>query len=166
MMKKIILGAMFFLMSTAISSATEEKILPCRDGDYEQLNFWVGTWRAEWDGGMGTNTIVKSHNDCIVNENFQSPTLNGISISMYDSITNQWRQTWMDDQGGFYDFYGKKDGDDYIFHTLPTKDQPLIYQRMLFTNIEKNHFNWLWQKTSDNGKSWEEIWQINYSRIK
>ena len=131
----------------------------------------VGAFSAEpaakpWQGGSGTNSITKSHNGCIVNENFRSPTLNGISLSIYDQKSGQWHQTWMDNQGGYYDFFGLQDGDNYIFQTTLNKASPQKHQRMIFTKIKEDSFVWLWQKTDDNGESWQELWKINYVRQK
>ncbi|HFB54419.1 MAG TPA: hypothetical protein ENJ46_00725, partial [Hellea balneolensis] len=84
---------------------------PCSSAEYRQLDFWVGTWDLEWDAGNGkkghgTNTITHSpYGDCVITENFDgAPSLQfkGMSVSMYHNRYQTWRQTWVDDQGGYY----------------------------------------------------------------
>ncbi len=165
MMKYVILLT-FLILPLGTAFGAEQPAKACSGEKYKALDFWLGDWRVSWKGGEGTNNISKSHGGCVVNENFTGPKLHGMSISMYVKATGQWRQTWMDNQGSFFDFYGYTEGDNYIFHTMTNPQKPDIQLRMIFTDIKANSLTWLWQKTSDGGKSWQEKWKINYSREK
>lgn len=144
----------------------EEKPKACRAPAYHTLDFWVGSWTVSWEGGSGTNVIAKTHGGCIVQETFSSPELKGMSLSMYDNTAGEWRQTWMDDQGSYFDFHGRKAGSDYIFHSIPDSKKPNHQLRMRFTDIQPDALTWLWQKTMDGGQTWQEMWRISYSRSK
>ncbi len=163
---KYLIFLMFLICPMSMAHGAEQTVKPCSGDNHTTLDFWLGHWKVSWQGGEGTNTITRSHGNCVINENFKSPSLHGMSISMYVKVTGQWRQTWMDDKGSFFDFYGQKDGANYIFHTKENLQQPGIQLRMVFTDIKANSMTWLWQKTSDGGKSWHENWKINYSRLK
>lgn len=157
---------MFSIGQMSMAHAAEQSVKPCSGDNYQTLDFWLGEWKVTWKGGEGTNRITKSHGGCVVNEDFKSPVLHGMSISMYVKATGHWRQTWMDDQGSFFDFYGQRDGDNYIFHTARDPQNPDVQLRMIFTDIKTDSLTWLWQKTSDSGKNWQEKWKINYTRMK
>lgn len=37
-----------------------------------ELDFWLGSWRARWDGGEGTNTITREFDRKVVVERFEA----------------------------------------------------------------------------------------------
>lgn len=143
----------------------------------EYLDFWVGTWQASWEdstvsGGMaeGQNKIEKILNDKVIKENFEAYTggykgFVGKSYSVYNPNTGQWKQTWVDNQGGYLDFIGKMDGNKRIFmRTGMTGQEQEIMQRMVFYNITDDSFTWDWETSNDNGKTWDLRWRIFYKR--
>ncbi|MCY7304435.1 MAG: hypothetical protein LH654_15705 [Thermoleophilia bacterium] len=65
-----------------------------------ELDFWLGSWHARWEGGEGTNTITREFDDRVVVERFEgrpSMELTGYSVSVFDAEADLWRQTWVDD---------------------------------------------------------------------
>ncbi|MEZ5758381.1 MAG: hypothetical protein R3D86_09185 [Emcibacteraceae bacterium] len=144
----------------------QENTSPCSGPEYSTLDFWVGKWNVSWEGGSGTNQITKDYNGCVIREDFKGSNLKGMSISSYVKPEGKWRQIWVDEQNGFLDLYGKKDGDNYIFQTTPDKTKPTSQLRMVFSDIMNDSFIWTWQATSDGGNNWVTRWQINYTRTK
>jgi hypothetical protein len=37
-------------------------------------------------------------------------------------------------------------------------------QRMVWFNLEKDQFDWNWERSDDGGQSWRALWQIKYTR--
>jgi len=165
-MKKYLFLVLFLSVPNNFLFAQVQSASACSDPEYNIIDFWLGSWKATWDGGEGTNTITKSHGGCVVNEDFRSPDLLGMSISTYDRVSDQWRQTWMDNQGSYFSFYGIKDNKNYIFQTFPDPKDTRVLKRMVFTDIKKGSFTWLWQNTTDSGKNWQDAWKIKYTRLK
>ncbi len=150
---------------------------PCSGPEWKQLDFWVGEWHASWpaspDGpaGTGTNRIEKVLDGCVVSENFAAEgaaPLVGKSWSTFDSRTKEWRQTWVDNQAGYFDFLGDVSSpDEKIFAMHATgKDGRSVALRMVFKNIAADTFDWSWERSNDGGKSWMVQWPIHYSRKK
>src|SRR5438270_7477689 len=93
---------------------------PCTMVEQKQFEFWVGEWELTWPGekagevGHGTNSIKRLLDGCVVQENFSaqdSGHLRGTSLSTFDSKAGKWKQTWVDNEGGYLDFVGEfKDG--------------------------------------------------------
>ena len=93
---------------------------PCSEPQQKQLDFWVGEWDLTWPGNNagetahGTNSIRRILDGCIVEENFsggEALHLRGKSVSIFDAIAGKWKQTWVDNEGGYLDFVGEsKDG--------------------------------------------------------
>jgi hypothetical protein len=62
------------------------------------LDFWLGDWRASWDGGTGRNQVTREVGGQVIVERFESAgdePFSGISVSVADT-TGLWRQTWAD----------------------------------------------------------------------
>ena len=89
----------------------------------------------------------------------------GHSVSIYFAPTKQWRQTWVDNEGGYIDLTGGPDAKgNFILTTLPRPANPKA-SRMIFTDIKPGSFTWRWQKTTD-GRTWADSWVIFYTRRK
>lgn len=147
---------------------------PCSSPEASQFDFWVGEWKAEWENNDGTksegkNIISRILNGCVIEENFNGNTENdfkGKSFSVYNTQTNQWQQTWVDNHGGYMIFTGVYSGEKMILsRSFKNAEGKIIKQRMIFHNIKENSFEWNWEKSSDNAESWEVSWKIYYSRI-
>ena len=140
------------------------------------FDFWLGDWAVTWknaDGSAGKarNRIIRTLDGQVIEEQFEEdpadagPLLRGHSISVLQKATGTWRQSWADNQGGFFAFTASVDGDKRIFATDFTTDGDKIKgQRMIFRNITHDAFMWDWEGTTDGGKSWKLLWQIAYKR--
>ena len=134
-----------------------------------QFDFWLGEWQVTWgEGQQGTNRVDKILGGKVVRERFDgNPAMNfqGLSLSVYDSKAEQWRQTWVDNEGNYWAFNGRFEDDQMILATeVAVKGKP-VQLRMVFYNIEADEFDWKWERSDDNGRSWETRWQIRYTRL-
>ncbi len=140
-----------------------------------QFDFWLGEWNADGTSynlqdpkqtqkTTGTNRITREMNGFVVHEHFKSPGFNGESWSVYVPAANGWRQTWVDDGGGYIPLRGSFEDGKMTLATPPNPASPDNQSRMVFFNIEKNAFDWNWEKTADAGKIWQVQWHIHYTR--
>lgn len=147
-----------------------------QNSDIDQwYGFWVGDWSLTWEDsnggvGKGENRIERILDGKVIQENFsvkegQLSGFSGKSMSVYNPQRREWRQAWVDNQGGYYDFVGRKDGERYFFETkvisTPKGD---FQQRMVFYDITDNSLIWDWEATQDGGKTWSLNWRIHYQR--
>ncbi len=133
------------------------------------LDFWVGTWIADShrpDGSgkvqvqkdAASNTVTKTMDGKVVEENFSMPGFTGRSLSVHNAGSNRWHQTWVDNSGGYLAFEGGKQGDEFVLNQVfPSADM-----RMRFTQIKPDSFVWIWEK-KEAGK-WNLRWQLDYRR--
>jgi len=173
---KTLYAAIAALAVTACATADAQQqaqIPPCSTPEFRQLDFWVGAWDARWDAapgipaGTGTNVITREYGDCVIQEQFDggpsTGSLIGHSVSTYHAQAQVWRQTWVDNQGGYIALSGGRVGDIFVLtsyqlnSTTPTR-------RMVFTDITPNSFTWRWQSTADAGATWADAWVIYYTR--
>lgn len=141
------------------------------------FDFWVGEWDLTWKDGEGNpqhgyNQIVKILDDRVIQESFEArsspegqPAFKGKSLSVYNPRTESWHQAWADNQGGYFNFTGKLEGERRMFVTTSTNQEGKeLYLRMVFRDIEENSFVWDWEASEDGGESWKLNWQIHYQR--
>jgi hypothetical protein len=146
---------------------------PCAAPQQKQFDFWVGEWDLTWPGekageiGHGTNSIQRIMDGCVVRENFSglaAMPLRGISVSTFDATAGVWKQTWVDNEGGYLDFTGEfKDGQ-MILQREGVRNGGKILQRMVWKNITASEFDWSWEASQDGGKTWRVNWPIHYKR--
>ena len=139
------------------------------------FDFWVGDWNVTWKNADGTpgrarNRVARILDGRVIEEQFEqdpadpAPLLRGRSLSVRDNA-GQWHQAWADNQGGFFNLTASADGDKRLFSTalIPAGDQ-VKGQRMVFHHITKDAFTWDWEGTTDGGKTWKLLWQLDYKR--
>lgn len=167
--------AMAFLLLTASvllwaasEFSAEPGASPCGSPEAGQFDFWIGEWDLEWgDGHTGTNRIRKALDGCVIVEEFDGTpaiALRGMSVSSHNSRLGQWQQTWVDNQGGYLDFVGGIRGSRMVLEREAVRDGEKIRQRMVWYDIEADSLKWNWERSKDNGESWEVLWKIHYRR--
>ena len=168
------LAALLFLLSPFLSAQQNAaQSNPCAAAEQQQLQFWVGDWDLTWPGnkpgevGHGTNNIKRIMDGCVIQENFSggdSIPLRGTSVSTFDARSGHWKQTWVDNQGGYLDFVGNfKDGQ-MILQRETTQNGQKVLQRMVWKNISANELDWSWEASTDGGKTWQVNWPVHYKR--
>jgi hypothetical protein len=147
---------------------------PCAAPEQKQLEFWVGEWDLTWPAekqgelGHGTNSIHRQFDSCVVQENSSGGDamhLRGMSVSIFDTRARRWKQTWVDNEGGYLDFVGEyKNGQMILARDGVRPDGTKVIQQMVFKNITANEFDWNWEASADGGKTWQVMWPIHYKR--
>ena len=167
-----------FLLVTLLFATTavfaQQTPNPCAAPEQKQFDFWVGSWEGTWPGaksgevGHGTNNIARILDNCVVQENFSagdSGHLRGQSVSHYDAHSAKWKQTWVDNEGGYLDFTGEwKDGQMILSREAIGPNGVKSLQRMVYKNITASEFDWSWESSTDGGKTWTVQWPIHYKR--
>jgi hypothetical protein len=177
-MNRLVGVLLFSLLSEAMPCAQQSTPQappnPCTAAQQKQLDFWLGGWDATWPGqnggpaGHGTNSIARVLDGCVVQESFigeGTPPLRGTSLSIYDLKAGKWKQTWVDNQGAYLDFTGEfKDGQMILQREATGPNGAKFFQRMVWKNIAAKEFDWSWEASHDDGKTWQVQWPIHYER--
>ena len=150
---------------------------PCDSPEVFQFDFWLGEWDLSWPavqtGGkpgeraIGTNRIERLFGQCVVEENFAAAggSLQGRSLSVFDPGSGLWRQTWVDNTGGYLLFSGGFDGENMELRTSEVeRGDETIVNRMVFHDIGETSLQWDWQGSRNGGETWTELWTIAYTR--
>ncbi len=139
----------------------------CDIHEARQFDFWLGDWELTWgDSGKGTNSISRILNQCIIQENFSGEGFRGISMSAYNRPAEEWKQTWVDNNGTYLDFTGGWMGDRMILSREALIQEIPVVQRMVWYNISEDTMDWNWEISRDGGETWNVNWKIDYTRRK
>ncbi len=144
----------------------------CTGEKHRALDFWLGTWTVRWtdpdtDQAMqGRNTIRTVLGGCGVLEEFNGRPglpLRGMSLSTYHSQQEEWRQLWIDNEGGYLPFTGGPQGDRFVL-SLERRQPDAPYRRMVWENITQQSLTWRWQTRDAGDGEWSDIWVLAYQR--
>jgi hypothetical protein len=162
------------LVSTVFAKQSATGANPCAASQQKQFDFWIGEWDLTWPGQTagetvhGTNSIKRVMDGCVVQETFSgggSLHLRGTSVSEFDVNSNRWKQTWVDNEGGYLDFVGDfKNGEMILQREAAAQDGTRFLQRMVWKNISPDALDWSWEASHDGGKTWQVKWPIHYKR--
>ena len=132
-----------------------------------QFDFWLGEWDVRWsEDGSGSNRVERILDGKVIQESFASTDLHGISVSSYDHERKLWCQTWVDNSGSYLDFTGQFEDGKMILNRDAIVKGKACKQRMVWHDIEENRFEWDWERSDDNGRTWRTLWEIHYTRKK
>ncbi|MCU1298930.1 MAG: tetratricopeptide repeat protein [Acidobacteriaceae bacterium] len=133
-----------------------------------KFDFWVGSWDLTWPGtkagefAHGTNTIKRIMDGCIIQENFSGGAKRNERFDLLPQ-EKRWKQTSVDNEGGYLDSSAvMKAADDFVLREQkPHRWSPHA------NGVQKHYtseFDWSWEKSTDEGKSWQVVWPIHYKR--
>lgn len=147
----------------------------CETSESRQLDFWVGAWEVRPSGAdnvVAHSLIEKRYAGCAIRENWmplgQETTGGGGSLSLYDTRTREWHQTWVDSTGTRVDFDGgMSNGIMTITGNWPNFAGPgadalvrMHYQKQPNGEVRQ------WAEASDDhGKSWKAAFDLLYRRV-
>lgn len=154
-----------------------ETTRPYSSEQAHQFDFWLGDWDLSWpaeqSGGeagermAGRNSITMLFGECVLEENFTTVdgAYRGHSVSVYDERAGLWRQTWVDSAGAYLSFVGGTESGDMVLSTEPVEtEEGVVVNRMVFTEVATDSLEWAWQRSTDGGETWADVWNISYCR--
>jgi hypothetical protein len=151
----------------------------CSSPEHRQFDFWHGDWdvtvRArkapdgQWAMAAGTQHIESILGGCATAEHFTAEGPGqpwaGASYSSWQPKLGKWRQTWVDDGGGYLAFTGgMEDGAMTLYGEPREKDGVESQMRMRFLEVRPESLHWKWERTTDDGATWDSMMEIDYRR--
>ena len=165
------LAFLFAALLAAPAALAQNGPTLCESAEADGLDFWVGTWDLEWTSASGptrgTNVITRELGECVVHERFSAETgFEGESVSVL--TPSGWRQTWVDNSGGYLLFEGTTDENDRVLEMrmdgVQTPDGTTQINRMTWQDVTESSLTWRWQSSTDGGTTWRDLWVIRYTR--
>jgi len=151
----------------------------CATPEHRQFDFWVGDWdvvvqaratpEGPWGEAKGRQHVESILGGCAIAETFSADgpgtPWNGRSYSSWQAPLGTWRQTWVDDSGGYLAFTGTLvNGVMTLVGESRKQGDKTVQMRMVFSDITPRSLHWEWQRTDDDWKTSSAMMKIAYTR--
>lgn len=156
-----------------ISEKLKATAYPCTSRpEARQFDFWIGEWdvtdRANGTP-VGSSSVQLILGSCVIFENWTSKGGNdGKSFNVYDTLSRQWQQTWVDDQGTLSIYKGRFADGKMVITTdnqqLAKGSQQML--RMTFTPEKDGSVRQFGEASTDGGSTWKTSYDLVYRRKK
>lgn len=151
----------------AVLTQMDRTARPCHyDAQYQAFDFWVEVWEVFNPAGqqVGTNTIEKILDGCVLLENWTSRAANtGKSFNYIDKADGKWRQLWVDSNGNNTLYVGTFQDGSLVYET--TSEAPNTpHFRMTFTPLPDGRVRQFIEQTTDGGQTWTVAFDGYYVR--
>jgi len=146
---------------------------PCAgDPNFHAFDFWIGEWDVQPTGptrapmGSGATSIVERQLDgCVIQENWLP--LGGVgagkSFNIYNSVTKQWEQYYVDTRATITLYKGAFREDGNLYYEADQFASPNKI-RMTFFNQGPTQVRQLGHVSTDGGKTWTVSFDLTYVR--
>jgi hypothetical protein len=148
----------------------------CSAAEQRQFDFWIGRWEVFTADGKkaGDNLIEAIDGGCALLERWRGQGgFSGTSLNSWDSEARQWRQHWVDNQGGLLRLAGGLerglDGTRMVLAAAepdPKRPGTLRRQRIIWTPLSDGAVRQHWESSDDDGASWRTVFDGRYVRAK
>jgi hypothetical protein len=153
----------------ALGQEATEPPKPCASPEHHQFDFWIGSGDVHTADGelAGTNTIQPLFDGCVLQEHWQGVGGSaGTSLNLYREADGKWHQTWVDARAGMLELSGGwKDGKMVLSGKTPSKRGEML-DEITWEPLEDGRVRQHWQRSPDQGKTWNEVFDGYYSRQK
>lgn len=185
------LHLLLLLLSTIIAIPVAAVGIPTEKEDVfnqhapEELRdfaFWLGLWEFETQQQdakgntvkvSGTNRISVTFDGYGLHEDFNMGSgpsqFSGGSVTTMNPNTKEFVQVWTDNSGWHKTFIGKWNDEMQamiLYGPKEEKDGKAFQTRLVWKNIDESAMDWSYERTVDDGESWNSIWDIHYLKVK
>ena len=134
-----------------------------------QLDYWIGNWKIGPAGSPGNahSRVTLSLDQCLVVETWDGGRGHrGQNVFGYSADDKSWYGMFADNQGRVHVFTSGKvvDGTAKFEGTSRGPKGESILNRVKVIRLNPNKVEQTWEKSSDNGASWNVVFRGEYSR--
>ena len=159
----------------AFESRVNANAHPCAaDARFHAFDFWIGEWDVQPTGatrgpiGAGATSIIEAQLDgCVIQENWIpiGGVGSGKSFNIFNTVTRQWEQYYVDTRGSITHYKGTFQADGSLLYEADQFGTPGKL-RMTFFNQGPNQVRQFGQISTDGGKTWSPSFDLTYVRKK
>ncbi|MET2986260.1 hypothetical protein [Aureibaculum conchae] len=168
MKKIIILLVAIFFTQNIISQNPQSENCPCCSESYKLFDFWIGNWTVYDvnDKVIGTNTIDKLYDGCVLQEKWNSSTNNrGTSYNYYDKNDSSWNQVWIDNSGFTLVLKGNySDGKMILKSELQKSENGNFYNQITWVKNDDGTVTQIWDVFNEKGIKTKELFRGKYKK--
>ena len=135
------------------------------------FDFWLGDWTIAAPGGSSnaTSKVRLELNECLVVERWDGGHGHaGENLFGYSADDKSWHGLFADNEGRVHVFLNGKVGAGSAEFTGPSQAPggEIVLNRVTIRRIAADHVEQLWEKSSDQGKTWTTVFRGEYTRTR
>ncbi len=140
----------------------------CNSPNHRAFDFWLGNWQVTTNADtiILHNSITIVNRGCTLLEQYSTPSgYVGKSLNIYDQQSQQWHQTWTDNNGLLLKLSGNIIKKSMVMtgETID-KDKNTILNKITWTPNPNGTVRQHWQISKNKGKSWRSIFDGLYTK--
>jgi hypothetical protein len=167
--KSIFLAVLFGLAFATYGFAATDADSCAANSTNRQLDYWLGNWKigAEGSSGNAHSTVSLSLDKCLVVENWDGGRGHyGQNVFGYSADDKNWYGMFADNEGRVHIFTSGKvaEGRAEFEGTSHAPNGESILNRVKVTRLNPNKVEQTWEKSADNGATWNVVFRGEYSR--
>jgi hypothetical protein len=140
---------------------------PCSSAEARQFDFWLGEWEVHAGGKLaGKNKISSASGGCALLEEYEGASgYQGKSLNFYDTSTGKWQQVWVGSAGDILFLAGEyKDGKMMLQGESMQGGKKVMDRITWHNNTAEGTVRQVWEKSSDEGKTWKTVFDGLYKK--
>lgn len=140
---------------------------PCGQPEASQFDFWLGEWEVlAKDKVVGHNLISRIHGGCTLLEEYEATggVFEGKSFNYFDPADDHWHQVWVDNSGTRLHLKGEFAEGRMVMSGKRLFKGAHVIDRISWTDNSDGTVRQLWELSSDDGKSWQVLFDGLYRR--
>jgi hypothetical protein len=167
--KFIFLAVLFGLAFTTNGFADAGSDSCATNPENRQLDYWLGNWRIGGEGSSGNahSTVSPSLDRCLIVENWDGGRGHyGQNVFGYSADDKSWYGMFADNEGRVHVFSTGKvaSGLAEFEGTSRGPKGETILNRVKVIRLNPNKVEQTWEKSTDNGATWNMVFRGEYSR--
>jgi hypothetical protein len=162
-------------VNNGATQAPPAALAGCTSPESRQMDFWLGEWllsptSAGANTVLGVNTITLHNQGCVIIETWRPFTgAHGMSINIYDPVTQHWHQTYAGAGGRRTAYEGAMDSDGVMRLNVVSPPPgpppaPQGQQRMNFQRIDDNSLRQWGERLDPATNQWVVTFDLTYHR--
>jgi hypothetical protein len=166
-------GSVFFGALIALTLATNcfgaDDVSCATSPENQQLNYWLGNWKigAEGSSGNAHSTVTLSLDKCLVVETWDGGRGHrGQNVLGYSADDKSWYGMFADNEGRVHVFTSSKvsSGSAEFEGSSRGPNGETVLNRVKVIRISPNKVEQTWEKSRDNGTTWNLVFRGEYTR--
>jgi hypothetical protein len=164
----IVLAVAWFCLAAPHSVLAQDSPPCSANPASRQLDFWLGDWTVTYPEMSATSSskVHLSLDKCLVIESWVGGKGHtGENMFAYSADDKSWHGMFADNEGRVHVFEGKVASGSAEF-TGPSRgpNGEAILNRIKIVRLSDNHVHQTWEKSNDNGATWNMEFQGDYTR--
>jgi hypothetical protein len=158
------------LVLTSTNALAAADASPCATNpENRQFDYWLGDWKIGAPGSSGNahSTVSLSLDKCLIVENWDGGRgHSGENIFGYSADDKSWYGMFADNEGRVHVFTSGKvtSGSAEFQGTSRGPNGENVLNRVKVVRVSPDKVEQTWEKSSDNGRSWNLVFRGEYSR--